>query len=62
MAIHCRNLPVSRMSDFDTEFPWLLLANAGFTIAIDDTRIATVAIASIAKVVVVVLQCNIAAT
>ena len=50
------------MSDFDTEFPWLLLANAGFTIAIDDTRIATVAIASIAKVVVVVLQCNIAAT
>jgi hypothetical protein len=41
------------MSDFETEFP-LLLANAGFAIAVDDTRIATVAIASIAKVVVFV--------
>jgi hypothetical protein len=31
----------------------LLLANAGFAIAVDDTRIATVAIASTAKVVFV---------
>jgi hypothetical protein len=43
------------MSDFETEFPLLLLANAGFAIAVDDTRIAIVAIASTAKVVVLVV-------
>jgi hypothetical protein len=42
------------MSDLETEL-LLLLANAGFTIAVDDTIIPTAAIASIAKVVVFVI-------
>jgi hypothetical protein len=45
----------SSISDFETEFPLLLLANAGFAIAIDDTIIPIAAIASIAKVVVFVI-------
>jgi hypothetical protein len=36
------------------EFPLLLLANAGFAMVVDATTIATVAIASTAKVIVVV--------
>jgi hypothetical protein len=40
------------ISDFETEFPLLLLANAGFAMMVDDTIIPTAAIASIANVVV----------
>jgi hypothetical protein len=40
------------MSDLETELLLLLLANAGFAIAVDDTINPTAAIASIAKVVV----------
>jgi hypothetical protein len=42
------------MSDLETEL-LLLLANAGFAIAVDDTIIPTAAIASIANVVVFVI-------
>ena len=43
------------ISDFETEFPLLLLANAGFAMMVDDTIISTAAIASIANVVVFVI-------
>jgi hypothetical protein len=43
------------ISDFETEFPLLLLANAGFAMMVDDTIIPTAAIASIANVVVFVI-------
>jgi hypothetical protein len=55
LAIHCRNFPTSRISDLETEFPLLLLANAGFAIAVGYTIIPTTAIASIAKIVVFVI-------
>jgi hypothetical protein len=54
LEIHCRNFPTSRMSDLETEL-LLLLANAGFAIAVDDTIIPTAAIAIIANVVVFVI-------
>ena len=43
------------ISDFETEFPLLLLANAGFAMMVDDTIIPTAAIPSIANVVVFVI-------
>ena len=42
------------MSDLETEL-LLLLANAGFAIAVDDTIIPTAAMASIANIVVFVI-------
>jgi len=42
------------MSDLETEL-LLLLANAGFAIAVDDTIIPTAALASIANIVVFVI-------
>jgi hypothetical protein len=44
-------LPTSRISDLDTE---LLLANAGFAIAVDDTNIPIAATASTATIAVLV--------